>query len=254
MTPASAKPEMGRPGGGQRTSGCGPTPLPRPQHPVALPVSVLVCYWGVCVRCLSPQSQTHDHRQPESEAGPDVVRRSGTRLAAQRNVGGRDAPLRDRPRHRHQVWARRGSTLPAGGRTAVRGGGRARAGDARLCCRARHRARLHRHVRAACSPARSSNARPGTLLGSCPGTRLWGGSGAAQHTMGRRGPLGCAALPRVSELKFADPVLPPRPHQSSRQEPACMYKPRTHLRSCASTATSRCAWTAATDPSRRSRL
>ena len=47
MTPASAKPETGRPGGGQRTSGCGPTPLPRPQHPVAPPVSVLVCYWGV---------------------------------------------------------------------------------------------------------------------------------------------------------------------------------------------------------------
>ena len=54
MTPASAKPETGRPGGGQRTSGCGPTPLPRPQHPVALPVSVLVCYWGLCASVAFP--------------------------------------------------------------------------------------------------------------------------------------------------------------------------------------------------------
>ena len=71
----------------------------------------------------------------------------------------------------------------------------------------------------------------------------------------------CAALPpRVSEPKVAHstgPVLPSRPHRSSpatrAYEPVCVYELRTHSRSCASTATSRCAWTAATDPNPRSR-
>lgn len=43
MTPASAKPETGRPGGGYAPVGVGPTPLPRWQAPGGAAVSVLVC-------------------------------------------------------------------------------------------------------------------------------------------------------------------------------------------------------------------
>ena len=182
MTPASAKPETGRPGGGYAPVGVGPTPLPRWQAPGGAAVSVLVCARALIFggRPLHRIPHTFTH-WGWLERAQDVP--CGTRLAAQRNVGGRDAPLRDRPRHRHQVWACCRSALPAGGRTAGRGGGRARAGDARFHCRARRRARLHRHVRAACSPAQSPNARPGTVPNSSatssPTTP--GGSGLPHH-------------------------------------------------------------------------
>ena len=99
----------------------------------------------------------------------------------------------------HQVWARHGPALPAGRRAAGRGSGRARAGDARLHCRARCRPRLHRHVRVACSPARSTPTRHVVRPFACP----------AHHP--EKGATGRA------RPCLLDPVLPSRPIDPARQ-------------------------------------
>ena len=87
MTPASAKPETGRPGGGYAPVGVGPTPLPRWQAPGGAAVSVLVCARALIFggRPLHRIPHTFTH-WGWLERAQDVP--CGTRLAAQRNVGG----------------------------------------------------------------------------------------------------------------------------------------------------------------------
>ena len=76
MTPASAKPETGRPGGGYAPVGVGPTPLPRWQAPGGAAVSVLVCaHQLICllaVRCI-PCPHTPSRRCSTPHTSPTAA-------------------------------------------------------------------------------------------------------------------------------------------------------------------------------------